>query len=230
MAYIDEKSITDAAEREKVREVLRIINSKNKKRFWLIKRTIDIVLTLFALIITIIPMLIFMVIVYLGDRCNPIYSQVRIGRYGKPFKMYKIRTMRPDADKLLETLLEQNEMDGPVFKIQEDPRITKFGKFLRKTSLDELPQFFNVLKGDMTIIGPRPPLPREVSEYSEYHKIRLLVTPGITCLWQVHPKRNEIPFDKWVDLDIEYIMHRSLWLDIKIIFRTVYVMVCGEGR
>lgn len=230
MAYIDEKSITDAAEREKVREVLRIINSKNKKRFWLIKRTIDIVLTLFALVITIIPMLIFMAIVYLGDRCNPIYSQVRIGRYGKPFKMYKIRTMRPDADKLLDELLEHNEMDGPVFKIQEDPRITKFGKFLRKTSLDELPQFFNVLKGDMTIIGPRPPLPREVSEYSEYHKIRLLVTPGITCLWQVHPKRNEIPFDKWVDLDIEYIMHRSLWLDIKIIFRTVYVMICGEGR
>jgi len=136
----------------------------------------------------------------------------------------------PDADKLLEKLLDKNEMAGPAFKIDNDPRITKVGKFLRKTSLDELPQFFNVFIGNMTIIGPRPPLPREVEHYTEYQKIRLLVTPGITCLWQVSPRRNEISFDKWVALDIDYILYRSLWLDIKIVLRTIYVMICQEGR
>ena len=121
-------------------------------------------------------------------------------------------------------------MDGPVFKIGNDPRITKVGRILRKTGLDELPQFFNVLKGDMTLIGPRPPLPKEVEQYSEYHKIRLLVTPGITCLWQIHPNRNAVPFEDWVAMDIDYVLHRNLFLDLKIIFLTVYAMICGEGQ
>ena len=139
--------------------------------------------------------------------------------------------MVPNAEELRDTLVERNEMSGPVFKIDNDPRIiNKFGKVLRKTGLDELPQFFNVLKGNMTLIGPRPPLPKEVEEYSEYHKIRLLVTPGITCLWQVHPNRNEVPFDEWVAMDIDYVLHRNLLLDLKIIFLTVYAMICGEGQ
>ena len=131
---------------------------------------------------------------------------------------------------MVEDLKKYNEMDGPVFKIKEDPRITKFGGFLRRTSLDELPQFFNVIKGDMAVIGPRPPIPREVEQYTEYQKLRLTVTPGITCLWQVQPNRNDLSFDEWVNLDIAYILNRTIWLDIQIMFKTAWVMFRGEGR
>lgn len=230
LAYINEASIQNEKERQNVEAVLAKINSKNRSGFWRIKRTVDIVLSVFALVVSALPLGIICLVVFLSDGHNPIYAQKRIGRFGKPFRMYKIRTMVPDADKLLEKLLDKNEMVGPAFKIDNDPRITKVGKFLRKTSLDELPQFFNVFLGNMTIIGPRPPLPREVEQYTEYQKIRLLVTPGITCLWQVSPRRNEISFDKWVALDIDYILYRSLWLDIKIVLRTIYVMICQEGR
>ena len=121
-------------------------------------------------------------------------------------------------------------MDGPVFKIKNDPRITRVGKFLRKVSLDELMQFFNVLKGDMTLVGPRPPLPKEVEFYSDYHKLRLLVTPGITCTWQIHKNRNDVPFDQWVEMDIEYIQTRTYFNDIKIMLKTPLVMFSGTGR
>jgi lipopolysaccharide/colanic/teichoic acid biosynthesis glycosyltransferase len=138
--------------------------------------------------------------------------------------------MRANADKMLEQLKAQNEMDGPVFKIKNDPRITRVGKFLRKVSLDELMQFFNVLKGDMTLVGPRPPLPREVAYYTDYQKLRLLVTPGITCTWQIHKNRNDVPFEEWVEMDIEYIQTRTYLNDIKIMLKTPIVMLTATGR
>ena len=144
--------------------------------------------------------------------------------------MYKIRTMRANADKMVEELTKQNEMDGPVFKMKHDPRITRDGKFLRKVSLDELMQFFNVLKGDMTLVGPRPPLPREVKFYTDYQRLRLLVTPGITCTWQIHKNRNDVPFEEWVEMDIEYIQTRTYYNDIKIMLKTPIVMITATGR
>ena len=228
--YIKEDTITNSIEKQKVDNVLKKMNSKNRKKFWICKRIFDCSFSALALIIFALPMAIIAFIIFFGDEHNPIFAQERITRFGKPFKMYKFRTMVKDADKMLNSLLDDNEMDGPVFKIKEDPRITKFGRFLRATSLDEIPQFFNVLKGDMALIGPRPPLPREVEQYSEYHKIRLVVTPGITCIWQTHPKRNSVSFEEWVDMDIDYVLNRTFWLDIKIIFKTVYVMFCKEGE
>ena len=228
--YIKEDTITNSIEKQKVDNVLKKMNSKNRKKFWICKRIFDCSFSALALIIFALPMAIIALIIFFGDEHNPTFAQERITRFGKPFKMYKFRTMVKDADKMLNSLLDDNEMDGPVFKIKEDPRITKFGRFLRATSLDEIPQFFNVLKGDMALIGPRPPLPREVEQYSEYHKIRLVVTPGITCIWQTHPKRNSVSFEEWVDMDIDYVLNRTFWLDIKIIFKTVYVMFCKEGE
>lgn len=151
------------------------------------------------------------------------FAQQRCGKDNKPFPMYKFRSMVSNAEELLDELMEQNEMDGPVFKIKEDPRITKVGKFIRKTSIDELPQLFNILMGDMSIVGPRPAIPHEVAEYNDYQKQRLLVKPGLTCIWQVSG-RNSIGFDEWVDMDLEYIEKRNLWMDIKLIFKTVGVL------
>ena len=144
--------------------------------------------------------------------------------------MYKFRTMKANADKMIDELVKKNEMDGPVFKMKEDPRITRIGKFLRKVSLDELMQFFNVLKGDMTLVGPRPPLPREVKFYTDYQKLRLLVTPGITCTWQISNNRNDIPFEQWVEMDIEYIQTRTYLNDLKIMLKTPIVMITATGR
>ena len=151
------------------------------------------------------------------------FAQQRCGKDNRLFPMYKFRSMVSNAEELLEELMEQNEMDGPVFKIKEDPRITKVGKFIRKTSIDELPQLFNILMGDMSIVGPRPAIPHEVAEYDDYQRQRLLVKPGLTCIWQVSG-RNSIGFDEWVDMDLEYIEKRNLWMDIKLIFKTVGVL------
>ena len=156
------------------------------------------------------------------------FAQKRCGKDNKPFPMYKFRSMVSNAEELLEELMEQNEMDGPVFKIKEDPRITKVGKFIRKTSIDELPQLFNILMGDMSIVGPRPAIPHEVAEYDDYQRQRLLVKPGLTCIWQVSG-RNSIGFDEWVDMDLEYIEKRNLWMDIKLIFKTVGVLFGDEN-
>ena len=142
--------------------------------------------------------------------------------------MYKFRSLVSNAEELLEDLMEHNEMDGPVFKIKDDPRITKVGKFIRKTSIDELPQLFNILRGDMSIVGPRTAIPHEVAEYNDYQRQRLLVKPGLTCIWQVSG-RNSIGFDEWVDMDLEYIEKRNLWMDIKLIFKTVGVLFGDEN-
>ena len=161
---------------------------------------------------------------------GPIFSQERIGRDGKPFKFYKFRSMCPNAEAKLDDLLDQNEMDGPVFKIKDDPRITRVGKFIRKTSIDELPQLWNILKGDMSIVGPRPALPREVEQYGDYEKQRLYVTPGLSCYWQIAPHRNDLSFEEWMDLDIKYVKERSFWVDWKIIFKTFKVCLLGHGE
>lgn len=159
---------------------------------------------------------------------NFFYSQMRVGKNGNKFRMYKFRSMCMNADEKLVEILKLNEVEGAMFKVKDDPRITKVGKFIRKTSIDELPQFWNVLKGDMSIVGPRPPLLREVKQYSIYDKQRLYVKPGCTGLWQISG-RNDVGFSDMVDLDIKYIQHQSLWNDIKIIFKTVNVMLKPNG-
>jgi exopolysaccharide biosynthesis polyprenyl glycosylphosphotransferase len=156
------------------------------------------------------------------------YKQLRVGQNGRKFRMYKFRTMVEEADKLKKELLAQNEMSGPVFKISADPRITKVGKFLRKTSLDELPQLFNVLLGDMSLVGPRPPLPEEVFRYQPEHRRRLSVRPGITCLWQVSGRSN-VDFENWMKLDLAYIDGWCLWNDLKILFRTIPAVLTANG-
>ena len=196
-----------------------------------VKRTIDIVGSAVALVVAGPIILGFAAAVFLDDpHGSPFFGQPRVGENGKVFKLWKIRSMVCNAEDLLKNLQGKNEMDGPAFKIANDPRITRIGHFIRKTSIDELPQFWNVLKGDMSIVGPRPPLPREVVQYTEYQKQRLLIKPGITCIWQIQPRRNELSFNEWVALDVEYIKNRSLWLDIKLMFKTAGAMFGAEGR
>ena len=195
------------------------------------KRAFDIVVCSVLLAVAAIPMGLVALAIYIDDpHGSPFYKQIRIGRHGEEFYMYKFRTMYVDADKRRAELMDQNEMDGPVFKIKDDPRITRLGKYLRKLSVDDLPQLFNVLRGNMSLVGPRPPLPGEVEEYTDYHKLRLIVTPGITCDWQIADNRNDIPFDKWVEMDLNYIEHRTTWGDLKIIFRTPFAMLSATGR
>lgn len=159
-----------------------------------------------------------------------IFSQERSGLNGRRFNVYKFRTMVANAEQLRSTLTEQNEMDGPVFKIEHDPRITSIGHFLRKTGLDELPQLLNILKGDMSLVGPRPPLPAEVEQYLPCQRRRLSMKPGITCIWQVATRRNDIPFEKWMKMDLRYIDNWCLLLDLKLLFRTVSTVLLGSGR
>lgn len=197
---------------------------KDKTLYLFLKRAMDIVGSLLGLIILSPIFLIVSVLIKLEDPKGKIFfSQERNGVNGKIFNMYKFRSMVHNAEELLEGLMEQNEQSGPAFKMKDDPRITKIGKFIRKTSIDELPQLINILKGDMSIVGPRPPIPREVAQYTEHQMQRLLVKPGLTCYWQVGG-RNEIGFDEWVELDIKYIEERNLWIDIKLIFKTVFVL------
>ena len=150
---------------------------------------------------------------------------------GRRFMVYKFRTMVPDAEKRFDEVKALNEADGPVFKIKKDPRIIPYiGTLLRKTSLDELPQIINVMRGEMSLVGPRPPIPSEVDEYETWQRRRLSMKPGLTCVWQCAPKRNEIGFKDWMKMDLSYIDNWSLWLDLKILFQTVKVVFSGEGR
>ena len=204
---------------------------RSHRRYWVLRRAQDIVFSLLALILLAqLALLISLTIVLDSPGDGAIFRQRRGGRDGKLFWLYKFRTMCPDAEEQLNELLSQNQMDGPVFKIKGDPRITRVGRFLRKTSLDELPQLLNVLQGDMSIVGPRPALPREVELYSDYQRQRLYVTPGLSCYWQIAPHRNEMSFDEWVALDMKYIQERSFWVDWKIIFLTVRAMLMKYGE
>ena len=226
MAYIDKEKVD-----ERTREKLEAIIEKSYGSYWKKKRGFDIFFATLILIFFLPLMAIIALVIVIDDpSAGPFFKQLRVGRHGKEFYMYKFRTMRANADDMIAELKAKNEMDGPVFKIKEDPRITRVGKYLRKLSLDELMQFFNVLKGDMTLVGPRPPLPREVIHYTDYQKLRLLVTPGITCTWQIHKNRNDVPFEQWVEMDIEYILTRSQLNDIKIMLKTPIAMLTATGR
>ena len=203
----------------------------SKRRYWILRRVQDILLSGIALIVLAPIMLLIALAIYIDDpHGSPIFTQIRCGRDGKPFKFYKFRSMCVDAEDKLAALLENNEMDGPAFKIKDDPRITKIGRMIRKTSLDELPQLWNIFKGDMSIVGPRTALTREVELYDDYQLQRMYVQPGLTCYWQVQPRRNDISFDDWIALDIKYIQERSFWVDWKIIFMTVGAVIRGEGE
>ena len=202
-----------------------------KKNFWLKKRAFDLVVSLLALLILSPFLLIIYILIFIDDpHGSPIFRQKRVGRHGKLFTMYKFRTMVCNAEELKKQLETQNEMDGPVFKIKDDPRITRMGHFLRTTSIDEILQLVNVVKGDMSLVGPRPPLPDEVAKYDDYQKLRLVVTPGLTCIWQTASDRNDIPFDEWVEMDIDYIEHRTMLMDLKVLFKTALVVITREGR
>ena len=199
----------------------RIVKVGGGRLYEAVKRLFDIVSSLTLLVILSPLILILLAIKYLEDGKNPVYTSVRVGKRGKLIKFHKIRSMVPGAEALLNELIDsgQNEADGPVFKKKDDPRITRFGKFLRRSSLDELLQLWDIFVGSISVVGPRSPLPREVEKYDEYEMHRLDVKGGLLCLWQIQEDRHEMTFSKWVDLDIEYIENRSIALDMKIIFK-----------
>jgi exopolysaccharide biosynthesis polyprenyl glycosylphosphotransferase len=187
----------------------------------------------FSLMVIILWMPIFVligVVIKFTSKGPIIFKQKRVGLHGREFYIYKFRTMMEDAESMQAQLLDQNEVSGPVFKIKNDPRITKVGKFLRKTSMDELPQFFNVLKGDMSLVGPRPPIMNEVNQYKPWQLRRLSMRPGITCTWQIMPRRNSISFEDWMRLDLQYIDNWSLQQDILLTFKTVKAVIMGSGQ
>ena len=200
-------------------------DSNISKWYLILKRFIDIVGAIVGIIVLSPILIIVAILIKIEDSKGSIFfSQKRVGQNGKEFKMYKFRSMVHNAEELKENLLKQNERSGPMFKMKNDPRVTKVGKFIRKTSLDELPQLINVLKGEMSLVGPRPSLPKEVEQFKPWMLKRLSVKPGLTCYWQVYG-RNNIGFEDWMNLDIKYVEERSLISDIKLIFKTVFVLL-----
>ncbi|MFF2594201.1 sugar transferase [Priestia megaterium] len=200
------------------------VNPNNDARYLFVKRCIDVTGALTGLLVLLILLVIISLLIKVEDPKGSIFfSQKRVGKDGKEFNMYKFRSMVSDAEAKLANLLAQNETTGAMFKMKNDPRVTKIGKFIRKTSIDELPQLINVLKGDMSLVGPRPPLVREIKEYTEHQMQRLLVTPGCTGLWQVSGRSN-IGFEEMVNLDLAYIETRSIKADIVIMFKTVFML------
>ena len=195
-----------------------------------IKTLADLYLSLLALIL-LFPLLLILVILIKLDSRGPIFfKQERVGLRGRKFNLYKFRTMVENAEELIEQLKPDNEMDGPTFKMKNDPRITKLGRFLRKTGIDEFPQLYNVIRGEMSLIGPRPPLELEVKQYERWQLRRLSVKPGITCTWQIMPQRNDIKFEKWMSMDLNYIDTWSLGLDFKLFYKTLAAFFLAGGR
>ena len=205
-----------------------IASQKTRSGYLPLKRTLDIALSIIALVFLSPLLLITAIAVKLEDGGPVIYSQTRIGKDNKDFRFYKFRSMCVDAEKKLDRLKNLNESDGPVFKISADPRVTKVGKIIRKYSIDELPQLINIIKGDMSIVGPRPPLPNEVTQYTPEQMRRLNVKPGLTCYWQISG-RSDLSFQKWMELDLKYIRECSLWTDFKIVLKTVPAVLTGRG-
>jgi exopolysaccharide biosynthesis polyprenyl glycosylphosphotransferase len=205
--------------------------SQERRDALVIKSILDFFLALFVLVLS---MPLFIVISGLIKQLSPgpvFYRQIRCGKFGRKFTVYKFRTMVQDADKKLANLSEMNEATGPAFKIKNDPRIIPYiGTFLRKTGMDELPQFINVIRGEMSVVGPRPSIPSEVEKYELWQRRRLSMKPGITCIWQIQPSRNEVPFDRWMTMDLDYICRWSLWLDIVLILKTFPAVLLGRGR
>ena len=200
-----------------------------KPGYEICKRIFDVVMCTIALIVLSPVFLAVAIAIKLEDGGEVIYKQTRLTKGGREFEMYKFRSMCPNAHEKLEELLKYNEMDGPAFKMENDPRITKVGKFIRKTSIDELPQLVNILKGEMSIIGPRPPLPREVAQYTPYQMHRLDVITGLACYHECQGRNDEKDFDKWVESDLRYIRERSMLTDLKVIFWTIRVVLTGKG-
>lgn len=204
--------------------------AERKPAYEFFKRVFDIVFSAVALVLLSIPFIVISLIIVIDSPgASPIHTQKRVGKNGREFKFYKFRSMVPHAESMLETLLDKNEMDGPAFKMKDDPRITRFGSFIRRSCIDELPQLWNILKGDMSFVGPRPPLPREVAMYDDYQMQRLSVTPGLTCYWQIQPQRNNISFDEWMKCDLQYIKDRSMKTDITILLKTFGTVFGMEG-
>lgn len=193
------------------------------KGYKFFKRVIDVVCSLVGLLVLSPVLIVVSILIKLESDGPIIFSQDRIGYKGQEFKMYKFRSMVVNAEELKKKLAEQNEMSGPMFKMKNDPRVTKVGKLIRKTSIDELPQLINILKGEMSLVGPRPSLPKEVKEFEPWMMERLEVKPGLTCYWQVSG-RNSINFEEWMKLDIKYVRERSFWGDIKLILQTIFVL------
>lgn len=214
--------------RKNVREKKKLY-ADDKKVYAFIKRIFDLFCSLLGLVVLSPVFLISAIAIKAEDpKGTVIFKQARVGKNGKQFHIYKFRSMCENAEDMLDDLCELNERDGPAFKIENDPRVTKVGAFLRKTCIDELPQLINILNGNMSIVGPRPPLVTEVAQYNDYQMQRLCVTPGLTCIWQIK-KGEDTTFDEWIAMDMEYIRNRSVWLDIKLIFMTVAVVLGGKG-
>ena len=226
-AELQEEPVTKEVEEI---ECPRIVTKKSGFKhgcYLFFKRAFDIISACFLLVILSPLILIFLLIKYFEDFKNPVYVSKRVGKDGKEFKFYKIRTMCVDADKQKYGLIKEglNETDGPAFKMKEDPRITKVGKFYRKWSIDELLQLINVINGSMSVVGPRPPIPREVEDYTEEQRQRLMVKGGLLCLWQIQKNRHDLKFEDWISLDLDYIENQSTWLDIKIIFKGFFMVL-----
>lgn len=204
-----------------------VVNKERVERrlfYHFFKRFFDILLSIIGIILLTPVFIITAILIKVDNPDGPIiYSQIRIGKNGHPFRMYKFRSMVVNADKMLKGLLDQNDIEGAMFKMKSDPRVTKIGRTIRKYSIDELPQLLNVIKGDMSLVGPRPPLKREVEDYTEYDKQRLLVVPGCTGIWQVS-ERNKVGFHEMVKLDIKYINSSNLWFDFFILFKTIWII------
>ncbi|WP_058301291.1 sugar transferase [Gorillibacterium timonense] len=192
-----------------------------ERMYLMLKRTMDVMGGMLGILLALPVLVLIALLIKLEDPQGGVFfRQTRVGKNGKEFQMFKFRSMVSDAEKRLADLLKQNEIQGNMFKMKNDPRITRVGRVIRKMSLDELPQLWNVVKGDMSLVGPRPPLPREVKDYTVYHRQRLQVTPGCTGLWQVSG-RNSLSFEQMVELDLTYIRKRSIWMDLSLIARTV---------
>ncbi len=193
-----------------------------------LKRVLDVVIALLGILLLSPVFLISIIGIAVSSRGPLFYKQIRCGMNGRTFTLYKFRSMFVGSDMRKKELERQNEMNGPVFKMKHDPRVTSFGRFMRKLSIDEIPQLFNVFRGNMSLVGPRPPLPAEVDMYETWQRRRLSMKPGLTCIWQVSG-RNKIDFEKWMEMDLKYIDNFSLWLDFKLMFRTIFVVLTGYG-
>jgi exopolysaccharide biosynthesis polyprenyl glycosylphosphotransferase len=209
--------------------VLSLVYGPDRTLGMIAKRAIDVLLALIGLVVLSPVLLLVALAILVRDGAPVFFRQERVGLHGRPFQVVKFRTMVPDAEDQLSELEALNEIRGPAFKLTDDPRLTRTGGWLRRTSIDELPQLWNVLRGEMSLVGPRPPLPSEVLDYDIWHRRRLSMQPGITGLWQVAARR-EADFDRWVRLDLDYIDRWSLWLDLKIMVRTIPAVLAGEGR
>ncbi len=195
-----------------------------------VKRGIDVAASA-TLLVALFPLLIALaMLVKLTSKGSIFYPWKVVGKDGRPFTGYKFRSMVSNADRLKADLEQLNEMTGPMFKLTNDPRVTRVGRWMRKYSLDELPQLYSVVKGDMSMVGPRPPLATEYAHFTDFQKQKLAVTPGITCLWQVNGRNRVNDFDRWVAMDVEYIREWSLWLDVKILLKTVSAVFAGSGK